>query len=100
MIKAVIARGIFLSLSFAPPKESDQRKGDLKRQPLLFFAVCAGPFPAPKNRERFAPFPELPARRRIQHSGITIYICFLIRLLVALIEDCASPRVTVLLFLM
>ena len=38
-----------LSLSFAPPKESDQRKGVRKRQPFLFFAYCALPFPLQKT---------------------------------------------------
>jgi len=49
-----------LSLSFAPPKESNQRKRVRKRQPFLFFANCALPFPAPKNSKRFAPFPACP----------------------------------------
>jgi hypothetical protein len=49
--------------SFAPPKEMNQRKGGRKRQLFLFFAICAKPFPAPKNKEQFAPFPVCPRTR-------------------------------------
>jgi hypothetical protein len=37
-------------LSFAPPKESNQRKRGRKRQPGLFFANGAMPFPAKKKQ--------------------------------------------------
>jgi hypothetical protein len=52
-------------ISFAPPKEMNQRKGGRKRQLLLFFAICTKPFPAPKNMEQFAPFPVCPRAKRI-----------------------------------
>jgi len=47
-------------ISFAPPKEMNQRKGGRKRQPHQFVAYCAMPFPAPTNLVRFAPFPVCP----------------------------------------
>jgi hypothetical protein len=47
-------------ISFAPPKEMNQRKGGRKRQPHQFVAYCAMPFPAPTNLVRFAPFPICP----------------------------------------
>jgi hypothetical protein len=37
-------------ISFAPPKEMNQRKRGRKRQPALFFAICTLPFSPPKNR--------------------------------------------------
>jgi hypothetical protein len=48
---------IEMFISFAPPKEMNQRKGGRKRQPHQFVAYCTMPFPAPTNMVRFAPFP-------------------------------------------
>ncbi len=62
-----------LSLSFAPPKESDQRKGVRKRQPFLFFAYCALPFPAPKNRNGSRLFRVALAPIYNQNSAIVLY---------------------------
>jgi hypothetical protein len=56
-------------ISFAPPKEMNQRKGGRKRQLLLFFAICTKPFPAPKNKEQFATFPVCPRAQRTVHDA-------------------------------
>ncbi len=77
--------GIFLlSLSFDPPKESDQRKGGRKRQPPLFFAICAEAISRSKKHGAVRAFSGLPAHRRIQYAGIATGICFSIKLLAAL----------------
>jgi len=81
----MLQMGIFLlSLSFDPPKESDQRKGGRKRQPPLFFAICAEAISRSKKHGAVRAFSGLPAHRRIQYAGIATGICFSIKLLAAL----------------
>jgi hypothetical protein len=47
-------------ISFAPPKEMNQRKGGRKRQPLPVCPPATQDLLAPPNRERFTPFPVCP----------------------------------------
>ena len=70
-----------LSLSFAPPKESNQRKGVRKRKPFLFFAYCAMPFPAPKNRNGSRLFRVAIAPIESERCFLTC-ICLAMRLLI------------------
>jgi hypothetical protein len=44
-------------ISFAPPKEMNQRKGGRKRQPHPVCPPATQALLAPPNRARFAPFP-------------------------------------------
>jgi hypothetical protein len=50
----------FLFISFAPPKEMNQRKGGRKRQPQPVCPLATQGLYAPPNRLRFAPFPVSP----------------------------------------
>jgi len=74
-------------ISFVPPKEMNQRTEALKGQARerseqkeagkdnrnLFFANCTRPFPPPKNRVRFAPFPVCPRALIVDRMNLIIH---------------------------
>jgi len=54
-----------LFISFASPKEMNQRKGARKRQPHPFFSARYAGLHAPPKRLRFAPFPVCPRTPKV-----------------------------------
>jgi len=62
-----------------------------KNNRSCFSPFALRPFPAPKNRARFAPFPDLPARRCIWNADIAMGVYFSIRLFMALKVTYCAP---------
>jgi len=81
-------------------KKVTKEKEPGKDNRFCFSPVAPGALSRSKKQGAVSAFSGLPARRQIQHAANLKDFCFSIRLLMALIKECVSPGVSVLLFLM
>jgi hypothetical protein len=69
-------------ISFAPPKEMNQRKRGRKRQPHLFFCHLRQALSPSEKQDAVRTFSGSPSRRSLSDATLLMYNCLIIRLLI------------------